>query len=419
VAIETATTNYRGIFTDSLLATVKAPQEVLVEQVTAGAEALSVVTSRKLQGHLEATVPLGAAALDIRIRQTPRLRVETALPKFFAVVDPRTIQRPRRALPKAPVMASTLDEVLGALSATHFAEGAAPRPARESTLAAQLGLTAEVEDLAGRQGRAHFETHTGFTVRGARPVAAEAHGWHIDEPFADPQDASMWHLRFVPAPGQAPASLALTLMSAAGGTTGALVAVLREFVGTLIVDEAGRVTSVSYVPSDNSWRYGVYQARAAQIERMKAFAAVAARHGRFVVENERAAAFAERVRQGKSIDPALGLYAAYAYAQAGQYGDVDSVFRYMRDDEIEVPVPFDVVMLATRYRGNRGQAQQARHAPFAPMLSQGWALLAPGDPMFQPIHAQLRSQLIPSLWTTFDGTGAATAAAFARTGGLP
>jgi len=77
----------------------------------------------------------------------------------------------------------------------------------------------------------------------------------------------------------------------------------------------------------------------------------------------------------------------------------------MRDDQNEVPVPFDVVMLASRYQDNRSQAERAKFAPFCPMLSQGWALLAEGDVLFKMIHHEVRRHLIPALWTTLNNDG--------------
>jgi pentatricopeptide repeat protein len=175
-------------------------------------------------------------------------------------------------------------------------------------------------------------------------------------------------------------------------------------VGTVVVKD-GRVTSVNYVPSRNTPRYRQYERRTRELEEMKAFAAVASRTGRFVVDDLDVPMLANRIRQAKGIDPTMGLYAAYAYAQAGRYEDVYSVYRYMRDDEIELPVPFDVLMLATRLKPDASKDPRARFAPFAPMLSQGWALLIPGDPMHKEIHQKLRPHLTPSLWTTLDVSG--------------
>jgi hypothetical protein len=136
---------------------------------------------------------------------------------------------------------------------------------------------------------------------------------------------------------------------------------------------------------------------------MKAFSTVAARNGRFLVEDERAIALADLIRQDKPFVPTLGVYAAYAYAQVGAYAGVESVFSYMARDEI--PVPFDVVMLAARLPNRPQNLHQVCVAPFAPMLSQGWSLLDPDDPLHCPVHARLRQHLVPSLWTTLDAQG--------------
>jgi hypothetical protein len=264
-------------------------------------------------------------------------------------------------------------------------------------------LADEVVRLAGKKGRERFETRTGFSVFGTRPISATARLWTADNAFQEGGPDAAWHLRLHPQNPNAehePSSISIEFESG----TGIPLPVLSGFIGTIVVEDA-RVVSVSYVPSAQNWRFHDYEREARRLDQMKAFAAVAARQGKFVIEDEKAHQLADRIRQGKGIDPTLGLFAAYAYAQVGEYDDVYSVFKYMRDDEL--PVPFDVALLATRYDGNKGRADQTRYAPFAPMLSQGWALLMPGDPLYQPIHGRIRSHLIPSLWTTIAKSGLA------------
>ena len=412
--LQDAAGEYRGIFTESLLGAVKMPEQDLVEEIAGNPGPLSVIASRKLKPILESIVPAGAAQHDVRIRQTPEVQVGTALPKYFASVNVASIQRRPPGIPRAP-QATTLgvETALSALRPVETVMEQQSRPPRDVVLADQLGLTAEVEQLRKARGRAHFETHTGFTLHGAVPLPATAPGWTVDSPEAD-QD--IWHWRFHPGGGQARSSSAVLPFRSAHGDRAAIIAVIPEFIGSVVVDEGGRVISVNYVPSDNSWRFAAYQQRAAAIEEMKFFTAVAARHGRFEVPQDTAAKFAERIRQDKALDPVLGLYAAYAYAQAGRFEDVFDVFRYMKGDP-EIPVPFDVVMLAMRY--DAVTAGQAPYAPFVPMLTQGWALLADGDPMFAPIHQELRAQLIPSLWTTLTELGVQIATRYLTAGSRP
>lgn len=403
--------DYRGVFTEFLLEAVKMPATDLVEQ-SPGPPPLDVITSRKLKPLLESSVPARAADIDLRVRQTPEVQVGTALPQYFATVAAGSIQHGLRAIPPAARRTPTLDTALTAIRTESFERAAAAVPARNATLAARLGLTAELERLQTARGRSKFETHTGFSLHGARPTLdAVSPGWRIDPAF---EEAGAWHWRFHPLAGKLGSS-ALLIFESNTGARGIVLAVLPEFIGTVVVDETGRVISVNYVPSQNSWRYPRYQQREGEIEKMKAFAAVASRNGRLEPPAGDAAAFADRIRQDKGLDPTLGLYAAYAYAQAGRYQDAHSVFRYMRDDDPALPVPFDVAMLATRF--DPASVAGRLIGPFAPMLSQGWALLAPGDPMFQPIHQKIREYLVPSLWTTFTSDGVEAAARFLETQG--
>lgn len=402
-----ATGSYRGIFTELLLETVKAPPADLVDRLIAPV-ALEVITARRLKPHLESSVPIRAGDIDVRIRQTPEVRPGTALPQYFAAVDPTSIQRGLHAVSGDARVKPSLDAAITAMRATEFEPAATLPSPNDVSLAARIGLTAKMAHLQSARGRSRFETRTGFSLHGARPIEAMATGCRVDLAF---QDGDAWHWRFHPGTSRSPSSTMLVFESG-GVVRGTVLAVLPEFIGTVVVDEAGRVISVNYVPSQNSSRWAAYQKRAPEIEKMKAFAAVAARLGVFEVPQDTATEFADRIRENKSLEPTLGLYAAYAYAQVGRYEDAHSVFRYM--GRSGYPVPFDVAMLAARF--DPASAGHACVAPFAPMLSQGWALLAPGDPMWRPIHQALRSHLVPSLWMTLTEKGVAVTKQFLRPG---
>lgn len=420
-----AVNGYSGIFTSSLLRVLNEPKPEMVESGLDGSQQLKVISSRKLKEYLEATVPIEAAAINIKLRQNPFLHVETAAPKkFFAVVKqavPMTTESvvvDPFVLPTLP--ASSIDTALDALGDEHFKTGIPPSLA-DAKFARECGLTDDVQRLAATRGRAHFETRTGFSVFGARPLEAYALRWSVAGPiFKDhPNDsAAPWNIRLKPQDGIAERKPSTVLIEFDSGI-GIPLAILPGFIGTVVVDD-GRVTSVNYVPSASvqSSRYQEYQSRETEIENMTALAAVAARHGRFVVEGMNAGELANRIRQGKGIDPTLGIFAAYAYAQVGKYKDVNSVFTYMRHDEIEIPVPFDVVMLATRYKNNEAHAEQERYAPFCPMLAQGWALLMEGDPLYRPVHKEIRQHLLPSLWTTVSKAGVDIIRTHISTGGI-
>ena len=120
---------------------------------------------------------------------------------------------------------------------------------------------------------------------------------------------------------------------------------------------------------------------------------------------------ANKIRVLKGVDPTLGLYAAYAYSDAGIRLQVRSVRDFMRDDlggDL-----FDVAMLA------RLMPASDRVAPFCPMLTQGWNLLEPKIiRAFSQVSA-LRPHLRQALWTTFDAEGFDIAREALQRGNLP
>jgi hypothetical protein len=384
-----ATDSHRGLFTHCLLQAVMRPPETLVDSVDDAGVQFSVVSSRRLKDHLESTVPIEAAKVRLDLSQTPDLRVETALPKYFAHVGAtRSIAADATATP-APA-APTIEQAFEALRSSVFDGAAAASAAHD--LAISSGLAAEIERLASI--RSHFESATGFSIHGAAVARTISVAWDADR--IPPDGIRLWPSGVSKKPSS------IVIQFDAG--TAAMLPVLPGFIGIVVV-ERGRVISVNFVPSAQTWRYTPYARRAAQLNKMKAFAAVASRNGRFEVEREHASQFADRVRQNESIDPMLGLYAAYAYAQVGQYDETYRLFSLMRDEELEVPIPFDVGMLALRSRAALRSKPRLRIAPFAPILSQGWALLMPGDRMHHPIHQRLRPRLVPSLFTTLDAEG--------------
>jgi hypothetical protein len=164
-----------------------------------------------------------------------------------------------------------------------------------------------------------------------------------------------------------------------------------------VLAEGNSVTNVSYVPADNNTRrWPGYLQRRDRIESLRAAVAAAAKHGAFRLDDkQKAAVLAEHIRVDKGLDPALGLYAAYAYAEADRRDDIESVRRYMSDDlQAEL---FDVLMLARKMR----QTSHFQIVPFCPMLTQGWNLLRAHRIALPEVLEDAQDELEPALWTTF------------------
>jgi hypothetical protein len=106
-------------------------------------------------------------------------------------------------------------------------------------------------------------------------------------------------------------------------------------------------------------------------------------------DQQKAADLAEHIHVDKGLDPTLGLYAAYAYAEADRRGDIESVRIYA----VEL---FDVLMLARKMR-----QQTYSIVPFCPMLTQGWNLLRAHRIALPKVLDDAQDELEPALWTTF------------------
>jgi hypothetical protein len=180
------------------------------------------------------------------------------------------------------------------------------------------------------------------------------------------------------------------------------VAGLPGFIASIQVTR-GRVSNVSYVPSRNSERWGnrpddVWR----ELGALRADVAAKVRHGAFHLDPAEGEAVADRIRDLKGIDPTLGLYAAYAYRDAGQIDEVGSVRDFMRKD-LNGAVLLDVSLLAEPR--NRAKAEYWKSAfRFCPMLMRGWPLFL-DDTRIPKTLKRAADHLVPALWTTFDAEG--------------
>jgi hypothetical protein len=182
--------------------------------------------------------------------------------------------------------------------------------------------------------------------------------------------------------------------------SGAILAIIPGYIGTVIIDGRG-ILSVSYFPSRESDRYPG-PTEQARVQQLRVAAASATKFGVFRVESESEAfELASRIRVMKSLDPTLGLYAAYAFEQASKAELVRSVASFMLSD-LEFQL-FDVAMLARG--GNSSPSSSSRVAPLCPMLTQGWSYLDVTHTETARGVREAGRYLRASLWTTFEPRG--------------
>lgn len=390
--------DYRGVFTTCLLHGLGGPDQSVCEVVDVQNRQLWVVSSRTLKPWLEREVAQSLQAVSIALNQVPELRVESQRPKYLALLPTSPPQTPLVFNAPPPASPPSAEKTLRSLADQYnLGEFFAPQmeirsvapPAGDARTAA---FNADVQRLVTVQGRQSFETQTGFTIVGTPILDAVLEGVPDGCDVFEENGAMHVRVRI----GESSGSVVIRF---ADGSGTCLVA-LPGYIGTATV-EGGRVVNVSYTPARNSPRWHDYVNQQVEVEKRRAFVAVAARSGILKLKRDRAASLADYVRELKTLDPTLGIYASYAYSQAGMIDEVESVFDWMARDW-QVPVPFDVALLANRL-ANPGRARVAGRTP---MLTQGWALLHEGLPIDQGL-LQASNYTLPALWTTLSAEGVA------------
>jgi hypothetical protein len=184
--------------------------------------------------------------------------------------------------------------------------------------------------------------------------------------------------------------------------TGTVVAALPGFIGTIVV-ERGHVTNLVYEPRSG------YGSATQRVNELHAVVATATNFGAFKIEGDRqtrtaaAQRLADQIRIEKDVDPTLGIYAAYAYADANLTEQTQSVRSFMRAS-LGIDL-FDVALVAGALSERQIEVRSEQVVPFCPMLTQGWQLLRVRDVRLSEDVQKVRDHLRPALWTTITSAG--------------
>jgi len=403
--------SYQSVFTTCLVGALTGAVPDIIEDLAENGSTVSVIAPRKLKSYLETAVPRRVADLKLKRNQIPAAYVETVMPprylsRLAGVVHgggggggfsepPAPPSRPdtigRDLLHFGLSSTEPLDE-LSRTMRTVDREGLRPDEVFERT------LVAEATTLESATGRPRFETGAGFTLHGAQVARADGHDV-VCHPFEE-DGASHVSVGDLASPGQDhPLRRPVSVLMEFENGRGCVLPALPGFVGTAVLQDS-ELVNVSYEPVAGSGLWQMHSEEAQRLKRLRSLVAAASRERVFRVERDSASALAEQIRYLKSIDPTLGMYAAYAYHEAGMLGQVEEVAYIMRS-QLSVSL-FDVFMLAKRPSPQRVELSTAEVIPFCPMLSQGWALLsAKGVRLPEPIEAT-RQHLSSSLWTLFE-----------------
>jgi hypothetical protein len=305
--------------------------------------------------------------------------------------------------PPPPAAGATMRELVRvALTDSHTSLATAISNAAVVPGVAEMAATAA--KVAAPFGPAHHETECGIKVLGAR-----IEEFVIAQGRAEFANAEGTDVRVYPTPK----AESVLLVFATGN--GAVVPVVPGFMTALTFD-AGELIDVALEPSANNFRWIDYQARVSELRALRGFVSAASQLGRFRLEGPEGLAIAKRMQWVKGVDPALALYAAYAYRDLQQLDRLHEMSAHLHGD-LGCGL-FDVAMLARELRGKRID-RQADVVPFVPMLAQGWDLVDAAGVRLHPRLDGIRARVAESLWSLFDRTGVALLREALQSGEVP
>ncbi|MGY2115993.1 caspase family protein [Nocardia gipuzkoensis] len=183
--------------------------------------------------------------------------------------------------------------------------------------------------------------------------------------------------------------------------SGTVVPAIPEFIAALTI-EGGALVDVAYEPSTASWRWNSYSDRIEELRSLRAVAAAASQQGRYQLDSRDADVVARSMQLGKGIDPALALYAAYAFYDLQEVDRIREMSRYLHRD-LGARL-FDIELLGRNLMDQSADPEWDIF-PFVPMFAQGWALLRAHRFRLHPALDGLADYLEDSVWSLYRPDG--------------
>ena len=401
-----------GFFTEILLSVLRAsPPEIQAHYPEVHSER-RVVPSNLLADYVEKKMQEIGRARDPDLDQVPDLMSGSHQPRFvaFAPVLPKDFSGiESKSGPGDDVRFAALREFPDAIMSSNLTMATALAADAEISLPQPLRVDSSITR------RQSFETRAGYLVIGSKIDFVLVHSpekKHDEVLTSDGVDIRLYPLTGYL--GDPPESRRLnhrgSLVVGFPGGTVCILPVMPGYIGVLKVIE-GRVQSLSFQLSENERKtLGIPDREVTLLEERRKLAAGLAASGRlWHLTRAEGRRLAEFMRQGKRMDPTLGVYSAYAYATAGMDDQVLSIFNWVAEDygdrpygTIPAPVPFDIAMLAGRV-DLQTALQPPGFAPFCPLMTLGWSLLdsyTASAALHDTIRAAGKHRL-NALWTTF------------------
>ena len=406
-----AANGFSALYTAAFLDAVSGRAPSLLDAGTEAGDPARYVMPARLRDYLEAEIPrrIVARRLVGRVNQSPDAIV-LAHSHWLSRVDrmdvaaavTRRSTRPADTEPggPAPAAAAAMRELVR-VAVTNSPAALTSAIGNAAAIPGVAEMAATATRVAAPFGPDHHETQCGIKVLGAR--IAE---FVITQGRAEFANAEGNDLRVFPTP------MAESVLLVFANGSGTVVPVVPGFL-TALTFESDELVDVALEPSANHPRWDHYQARAGELRALRGFASAASQQGRFRLDGPEALAIAQRMQLAKGVDPALALYAAYAYRDLQQLDRLREMSAYLRGDLGSTL--FDVAMLARELRGTTIN-RQAEVVPFVPMLAQGWDLVDAAGVRLHPVLDGIRARVRESLWSLFDRDGVALLRAALQSG---
>lgn len=380
------TEQFNGIFTSCLLKGLNGEIPRIISEHNEKGKKISVVYPYELKQYLEDAVPTLAEGASIKFTQEPFVEVVSRPPKYLSLIETNYLSDSKvelydRSIEQTYHISQQLDKMLSSVKETDSVHIEDEEKIKRSQFY-QSEFFHSFPDI-----------NTGFSIIGSSNLhfVIDFGDYHIKKGL----DTLGYLVEVIPT------HLTKTILCIHENGTATPLAILPGFIGTVLV-ENNQVIDLNYMPSIQNKKYNGYLLRNNHVTERRAEAAIKALNGTFKLEGNirEMIETASYLRYEKTLDPILGVYASYAYLQAGNFDGIKSILDYMKKEP--EPVLYDVKLLANVL--SNYDTEFIKHSSFCPLLTQGWSFLSDKNPFGKEIK-QFDKYLIPGLWTTFNKQG--------------
>ncbi len=424
-----------SVLTHALMSAFDNPPQSMVQTVEINGDSVAVVPNRKLEGYLQNKVNSVLADIDINLTQTIEANVPSSADTFIARAkfandatrsDPdsgtdtsadRNSGAPRwhsnddlvfpSVIPTPPRWTSSVDiglnSTIGQLAAIAIQKQLEPQSrSANNDLMLPASFNQKLSPFLPSAWPGQNDMTAGFIIEGAK-IDDAIFSTETTDATTHWVDTDSHHL----------SGSAIDLQNFGDAATIAILldngqliilAALKGFIGHAYISDNG-LANVIYTPSSAPSSINPTEFQQVDTNRLRSLVALAVNENTFnVTEHRHSEQLALKIRQNKSLDPTLGLYAAHAFSQIGQNQQLENVRSYMLED-LNAQF-FDLRVLLSR--AGKQNSASTHTVPNCPLLTQTWNLLRPRGIGLPNVLQDAMPYLCNSLWTTFKEPAAHT-----------